>query len=214
MENQRMQLFDRIILGADQTLRTLYGVPHGSGRISPAHGQPDEPLVDESKNLSIRLMRINHAGEVAAQALYQGQAMVTHNHDIRNRMHNAATEENDHLIWCRERLEELGGKPSALDFFWYGGAFVIGSIAGIKGDQFSLGFIEETERQVVQHLHKHLKKLPINDQRSRAVLTTMRRDEARHGANAHAAGGKRPPAPIRIAMRAAAKVMTQTSYWI
>ena len=159
-------------------------------------------------------MRVNHAGEVAAQALYHGQAAFAHEGATRDMLLNAAREEADHLAWCRQRLDELGSKPSALGPLWYAGSFAIGALAAALGDRISLGFVAETERQVEGHIDSHLERLPAADTRSRAILEAMRQDEIEHGAAAIAAGGADLPAPVRGLMRGTARVMTFTSYWV
>jgi ubiquinone biosynthesis monooxygenase Coq7 len=159
-------------------------------------------------------MRVNHAGEVAAQALYHGQAAFAARPEVRHLLEKAAHEEADHLAWCEQRLRELGSRPSLLGPLWYAGSFAIGAAAALAGDRTSLGFVSETERQVEGHIDSHLARLPAHDARSRAILETMRRDEIEHGAEARAAGGAELPPPVRTAMRATAKVMTTTSYWL
>ena len=159
-------------------------------------------------------MRVNHAGEVAAQALYQGQAFVAGSPELRDSLLEAGREESDHLAWCSERIRELGGRTSLLDPLWYAGSFAIGVLAGLSGDRTSLGFVAETERQVVEHLDGHLRKLPTEDLRTRAIINQMSADEARHGDNALRAGGARLPSLTRTLMKATAKVMTRTARWI
>jgi ubiquinone biosynthesis monooxygenase Coq7 len=159
-------------------------------------------------------MRVNHAGEVAAQALYHGQAAFAARPEVRTLLEEAAREEADHLAWCEQRLRELGSRPSLLGPLWYAGSFAIGAAAALAGDRASLGFVSETERQVEGHIGSHLERLPAHDARSRAILEAMRSDEIEHGAEARAAGGVELPPPVRAAMRATAKVMTTTSYWL
>jgi ubiquinone biosynthesis monooxygenase Coq7 len=159
-------------------------------------------------------MRVNHAGEIAAQALYHGQALVARSDATRDLLLHAAKEETDHLAWCETRLAELGSRPSLLNPLWYCGSFAIGVLAAVTGDRTSLGFVVETERQVEGHLDEHLSRLPSGDTRSRAILKQMQTDEIRHGASAKAAGGAELPAPISALMRHAARVMTTTAYWI
>ena len=161
--------------------------------------------------LSLALMRVNHVGEVCAQALYQAQALATSNPELKHHFHAAALEEQQHLNWTAMRLRELGGRPSCLNPLWYGGAFALGLVAGRVSDSVSLGFVTETERQVEAHLDEHLERLPESDQRSRAILLRMREDEIRHGANAEAAGGQPVPAPLRWAMSLMGKIMTRTA---
>jgi ubiquinone biosynthesis monooxygenase Coq7 len=169
-------------------------------------------LVDAQRRLSGALMRVNHVGEVCAQALYTAQALATRDDGLRRQFEHAARDETDHLAWTQQRLRELGARTSLLNPLWYAGAFGIGLVAGRLGDAVSLGFVVETERQVEQHLEQHLSRLPDADSASRAVVQQMRDDEARHGAQAHAAGATPLPAPVRWAMRAAARVMTSTAH--
>ena len=159
-------------------------------------------------------MRVNHSGEVCAQALYRAQALTARDARVRERMRGAAEEENDHLAWCEQRLDELGARPSLLNPLWRLGAFTIGAAAGVAGDKWNLGFVAETERQVVAHLESHLRKLPENDARSREVVARMRDDESRHAESAVEAGAAELPRPVRRAMRLAARVMTTTAQWI
>jgi ubiquinone biosynthesis monooxygenase Coq7 len=174
-----------------------------------------EPALKESERLeSIRLMRVNHAGEVAAQALYRGQALAARDSVVSDAMRQAAAEEMDHLAWCEQRLSELHGRTSFLNPLWYAGSFAIGAVAGAFGDRASLGFITETERQVESHLNDHMERLPEADRRSRLILEQMAEDEVRHGATALALGGKELPIALRRAMRFASRVMTRSSYWL
>lgn len=171
-------------------------------------------LADSERRRSAALMRVNHAGEIAAQALYHGQALVARSEATRELLLKAAREETDHLAWCETRLKELDSRPSLLNPLWYAGSFAIGALAALMGDRTSLGFVVETERQVEGHLDEHLARLPPDDTRSRAVLETMRTDEIAHGLNAKAAGGAELPSPVRALMRTTARVMTSTAYWI
>ena len=221
---------DRLILIADGWLK---GRPR-SGRVHPTAPRAPGPVRDSAatsadypadgveeglhdareRRLSGRLMRVNHAGEVAAQALYRGQGMLARDPEVRNALEAAASEERSHLDWCRRRLVELGARPSRLDPFWWAGSFAIGAAAGAASDSTSLGFVAETERQVVDHLARHLRRLPRDDHRSRAICRRMLDDERRHGTRAVEAGGRRLPAPVRIMMRLAARAMTATAYRI
>jgi ubiquinone biosynthesis monooxygenase Coq7 len=210
----RLSYFDRLVIAADSALRASFGEIPRASRPSPADQRAESDLDDDARQLAARLMRVNHSGEVAAQALYQGQAMTARARSLRRALRRAAHEEHDHLAWCAERVRELGGKPSTLNFLWYAGSYAIGALAGLAGDRNSLGFIAETERQVVEHLSGHLDRLPAADARSRAVLERMQEDEARHGEDAERAGGARLPAPIQGLMRATARLMTGTAYWI
>jgi 3-demethoxyubiquinol 3-hydroxylase len=212
-----LSLVDRWICGAETALRTLSG---GSRAERPAprppatSGAPVPALDAAEKRLAGALMRVNHVGEVCAQALYQAQAAATPNPELKSQMAKAAREEIDHLAWTEERLAELGDRPSLLNPLWYGGAFLIGLAAGRLGDRVSLGFVAETERQVGRHLESHLQRLPAGDVASRAIVEQMRVDEAAHAQAAQAAGGLELPAPVRSAMRLAAKVMTGTAHYV
>ena len=205
---------DHLLMHIDQAVRTVFGGPPTAQRANPAamHGEAD--LDAAQRALAARLMRINHAGEIAAQGLYQGQAITARLDDVRERMEQAAGEENDHLAWCAARLRELDSHTSRLDPLWYLGAVSIGALAGIAGDKWSLGFVAETERQVVKHLDEHLQRLPEQDVRSRAILEQMRQDEAGHATVAVEAGGAPLPEPIKRVMGLASKVMTGAAYWI
>ena len=195
----------------DNALRTLAGGAHAS---RPAPNAPAVDLSPDQRRLSGALMRVNHVGEVCAQALYQAQALTSRSADVRDRMAGAAREEMDHLAWTEQRLSELGDRRSWLNPLWYAGAFGIGLLAGRIGDRVSLGFVVETERQVEQHLAGHLDRLPAEDVRSRAIVAQMKADEARHADSAQAAGGADLPAPARGLMRWAAKVMTTTAHYV
>jgi ubiquinone biosynthesis monooxygenase Coq7 len=203
--------FDSLLTAADSTLRTLSGASH-AGRPCPVAAESAPMLDDAQRRLSGALMRVNHVGEVCAQALYTAQALATRDDGLRRQFEHAAREETDHLAWTQQRLRELGARTSLLNPLWYAGAFGIGLVAGRLGDAVSLGFVVETERQVEQHLEQHLSRLPDADSASRAVVQQMRDDEARHGAQAQAAGAAALPAPVRWAMRAAARVMTSTAH--
>jgi len=205
---------DTLLINLDQAIRTLFGQPPTTGRPQPTADMPANDLQPADRQEAARLMRVNHTGEVCAQALYQGQALTAQLDDVRGRMEQAAYEENDHLAWCKGRLQDLQSRPSLLDPLFYLGAFTIGALAGKVGDRWSLGFVAETEYQVVRHLSSHLQRLPAADHESRAVLEQMREDEARHATNAIVAGGVRLPWPIRLLMKGAAKVMTKTTYWV
>lgn len=230
--DRRLDGPDRLIVAFDRVLRGVARADCGSGARRPAGsggdgvddgrerhdpaggGGMEEALDDRERRHSAGLMRVNHAGEVAAQALYRGQALAARDISVRASMEQAAREEGDHLVWCRARLEELDAAPSRLDPLWYAGSFAIGVAAGFAGDRWSLGFVVETERQVVEHLGDHLARLPAGDHRSRALLERMRADEQRHATRAHTAGGAALPPIVRRAMRAASKVMTRSAYWI
>jgi ubiquinone biosynthesis monooxygenase Coq7 len=214
MKTRNYTPLDHLVMNLDQAVRTLAGKPLLSGRPDPADVHQEAPLSEVEKNESARLMRVNHAGEVAAQALYQGQALTARLDRVRGQMDQAAQEENDHLEWCERRVEALGGHLSYLNPLWYLGSFAIGAGAGMLGDKWSLGFVAETERQVVAHLDEHLRRLSPRDDKSRAVLEQMKDDEAHHGAMASAAGGVELPLPVRQLMRLSSRVMTRTAYWL
>lgn len=209
-------LLDRLLTPLDQTLRTLFA-SHVAARPNPAENLPEAPEIaddPQARRHAAALMRINHSGEVAAQALYQGQAFVSRTDATRASLMEAAREETDHLAWCAERIHELGGRTSLLNPLWYAGSFTIGALAGLAGDRTSLGFVAETERQVVEHLDGHLQRLPAQDVRTRAIIQQMSADEERHGMNALRAGGAKLPLPVRAMMKLTARVMTRTAYWL
>jgi len=210
-----LSLVDRWICGAEVALRTLSGGSRAErpAPLPPAGDSPAE-LDAGQKRLSGALMRVNHVGEVCAQALYQAQALATANPELKAQMARAAREEVDHLAWTEERLAQLGDRPSLLNPLWYGGAFLIGLAAGRLGDRVSLGFVVETERQVEHHLESHLERLPEADVASRAIVHQMRIDEGEHAVAAQQAGGVELPAPVRGAMRLAARVMTGTAHYL
>jgi 3-demethoxyubiquinol 3-hydroxylase len=203
---------DRLLISLDNALRTLTGSVHAARPLPAPAAPPPAPLTDDERRLSGALMRVNHVGEVCAQALYQAQALTARDPALRERMAQAAREEIDHLAWTQQRLDALGDRRSVLNPLWYAGAFGIGLLAGRAGDSVSLGFVVETERQVEQHLAGHLDRLPAADTASRAVVDAMKDDEARHAEMARDAGGINLPAPVRWAMRAAATVMTATAH--
>jgi len=205
---------DRVLMRLHQALSGVAPPADGDARPNPAAGLEDAALDAEARRHAAGLMRVNHAGEVAAQALYQGHALVARSPEIRGHMLQAAAEERSHLAWCEDRLRELDSHPSRLDPLWYAGSFAIGAIAGLAGDRWSLGFVEETEKQVAEHLTGHLDKLPDEDAKSRAIVEAMRADEERHGAEAAAAGAHALPRPVRELMRAVARVMTRSAYWV
>jgi ubiquinone biosynthesis monooxygenase Coq7 len=211
MSSRHLTPFDRLLANADHALRTIAAEPHAE-QPSPAGRGPRAALDEATRQHVAGLMRVNHAGEIAAQALYMGQALVARDEATRAKLERAAAEENDHLAWCQERLEELGARPSVLAPFWYAGSFAIGALAGLAGDRWSLGFVVETERQVEAHLDHHLAELPPEDRASRAVLERMKADEVRHADAARAAGGADLPRPVRGLMAAVSKVMTKTAY--
>jgi 3-demethoxyubiquinol 3-hydroxylase len=205
---------DRALVNLDQVLRTLFGRPRVTERHNPAEHFPDVDLSEEERRHIGRLMRINHTGEVCAQALYQGQAVTARQSELRERLERSAREENDHLAWCEQRIEELGGRKSLLNPLWYAGSFAMGAAAGLAGDKWSLGFVVETEHQVEDHLDEHIAQVPGDDQRTRAILEQMKADEIHHADIAQEAGGAELPVPVKFAMKAVSKVMTRGVYWI
>ena len=209
---------DLLLIAADNALRTLSGANQASRPypVAPAVSadRPLMPLDEAQRRLSGALMRVNHVGEVCAQALYTAQALSTRRPDLRRQFEAAAREETDHLAWTQQRLRELNAHTSFLNPLWYAGAFAIGLVAGRAGDAISLGFVVETERQVEKHLDQHLDRLPAADLASRAVVRQMKDDEARHAASAEAAGAARLPLPVRWAMRLAGRVMTGSAHYI
>ena len=205
---------DSAIAALDRALRSVCA-PARSSRPAPSAGSDTgEALPDADRRMSAALMRVNHAGELAAQALYHGQALMARSEATRRMLLAAARSESDHLAWCEARLRELGARPSLLNPLWYAGSFALGAAAALLGDSTSLGFVAETERQVEGHLDEHLARLPPGDARSRAILRLMRAEEIEHGATAAAAGGAALPAPARALMRRIARVMTGTAYWV
>jgi 3-demethoxyubiquinol 3-hydroxylase len=214
MTRPSLSAADRLLSSIEHGLRTVFGAPVAS-RPSPNHGKPlQPPLPRDHAQLSGALMRVNHVGEVCAQALYQSQALTSRNPILRAHFEHAANEELDHLAWTHQRLKELGSRASYLTPIWYGGAFTIGALAGLAGDRISLGFVVETERQVEQHLAGHLQRLPAEDERSRAIVAQMKEEEARHADEALAAGAQPLPAPVKRLMRLAAGAMTRTAHHI
>jgi 3-demethoxyubiquinol 3-hydroxylase len=203
---------DAILSAADRALRSVFA-KYEARRPVPVEA-PERELNETDRRHAAGLMRVNHAGEVAAQALYHGQALLARTAETRTLLLSAAREEADHLAWCESRLRELGSRPSLLNPLWYAGSFAIGALAASFGDRMSLGFVAETERQVEGHLHEHLGRLPAGDDRSRSILEAMQADETAHGANAQAAGAQSLPWPIGELMRGTARVMTRTAYWL
>ncbi len=214
MNKRQLTPLDRLLASAGNALRTVATPAGHSARANPAAHIIDAELNDSQKRHAAGLMRINHAGEVAAQALYRGHATVARDKDIEGQMQHAADEEFDHLAWCEQRIHELGEDVSKLSPVWYAGAYAIGAASGILGDKWSLGFIAETERQVCAHLDNHLDSLPPEDVKSRAIVEQMRDEEEEHGENAIDAGAADLPAPVKRLMRMTAKVMTKTAYWV
>jgi 3-demethoxyubiquinol 3-hydroxylase len=204
---------DRFIVAFDKSLRTLFA-PAQTARPVPGEKVSEGELTDRERAAAAALMRVNHAGEVCAQALYQGQALTARNPVAKDALDQAAREETEHLAWTERRIEALGGRKSLLNPLWYAGSFAIGAAAGVLGDRWNLGFLVETERQVVNHLEGHLQRMPANDTKSRAILEQMRDDEARHATSALKHGAAELPPPARFAMRIASRIMTRTAHWI
>ena len=214
MRKRQLSPIDRLIGEADSVLRTLTSRGHRAERPSPAQGHSDTELDPQQRKHAAGLMRVNHTGEVCAQALYQGQALTAKLPDVREEMHQAAQEEIDHLLWCEERLRQLDSHTSKLNPAWYGLSFALGAAAGAIGDKWSLGFVAATEERVCGHLRDHLKSLPEEDRKSRLILQQMLEDEQKHGDNALQAGGADFPQPVKDAMTAVSQLMTRSSYWI
>ena len=206
---------DRVIMEVEKAMHTVFARPMVSSRHNPAQSIIEQTdLSDSERYLSGRMMRVNHAGEISAQGLYQGQALTARKHSIQMQMKKSAEEENDHLLWCDQRIEELRSHKSYLGPLWYVGSYAIGAIAGLVGDRWSLGFVKETERQVVKHLEDHLERLPPSDLKSQAILKTMLTDEAHHAHVASSAGAAELPPSIKKLMTLVSKVMTRTAFWI
>lgn len=212
MPNRRLSLLDRAISEADALLRTVSGQANHAERPSPSLHHDDATLSATERSHVAGLMRVNHTGEVCAQALYQGQALTARLPHVRDDMQQAAREEVDHLVWCEERLNELDSRPSYLNPLWYGLSFSLGALAGAISDEISLGFVAATEERVCKHLREHLQQLPEDDRKSQLILQQMLEDEQRHGSKALASGGTDFPKPIKDAMTAMATIMTRTSY--
>jgi len=214
MTSRHYSPLDRLIDVLDTGLRSVFHAAPPTERANPAESQEESELSEQDQVLAGRLMRINHAGEVSAQGLYQGQALTARLPDVRDKMQRAADEENDHLNWCASRIHDMGSHTSYLDPFWYAGSVAIGALAGLAGDKWSLGFVAETEHQVVRHLDSHLAKINPQDHKTRAILEQMREDEGKHATTALEAGGAVLPTPIKALMKLTSKVMTKTAYWI
>ncbi|HEB26941.1 MAG TPA: 2-polyprenyl-3-methyl-6-methoxy-1,4-benzoquinone monooxygenase [Porticoccus sp.] len=214
MSLRRLSPLDGLLLQVDRALRTLAVDAPAHGRCSPAKEATEQDLSDEEKRHAAGLMRVNHTGEVCAQALYQGQALTAKLTSVRGEMEQAADEEIDHLAWCQERVKQLGSHSSVLNPIWYGLSFGLGATAGLISDKLSLGFVSATEDQVCQHLEHHLKELPPKDEKSRAIVKQMLIDEAKHAHSALNAGGLKFPAPVKGLMALLSKAMTETSYRI
>ena len=212
MFREPASLLDHLLGAADEALRTL------SGSVSAARPLPAKdralPESNDDRRISAGLMRVNHTGEICAQALYSGQALVARDANVRAALRVAAAEERDHLAWCRSRLADLGARPSLLDPVWYAGSFAWGIASGLAGDRWSLGFLAETEAQVERHLEGHLGRLPADDAASREIVAKMREDEARHGETGRELGAAELPYAVKRAMQAASRIMTRTAYWV
>lgn len=206
-------MLDKLIIEFDKGLRTVVA-QQPTLRPFPDRDCAENPLSAAEKRHAAALMRINHSGEVCAQALYNGQAITARNPDTEAALRQASQEETEHLAWCEKRIRELGGHKSLLNPLWYAGSFVIGALAGALGDKWNLGFLAETEHQVGKHIEGHLQRLPAQDAKSRAVLEQMAEDEARHATTALVHGGAELPLPVKLAMKLSSKVMTKTTYWI
>lgn len=207
----RLTLIDGLIREFDRALRTV-AAANVAARPNPAATCPESVTLPDARRHAGGLMRVNHAGEIAAQALYHGQALTARNPRVRAALLEAARDETDHLAWCEQRVRELGSRTSLLAPVWYAGSFAIGALAGLAGDRNSLGFVAETEKQVIEHLESHLHELPPDDERSRRIVAQMQADEARHGTEARDAGGRDLPGPVRNLMRRTARVMTRAAY--
>lgn len=214
MQDRNMTPLDRFLSGVNDALSGVTTRAGRSVRPNPAENVAEAALNDRQKSHAAGLMRVNHAGEIAAQGLYRGHAAVARNTDIEEQMQRAADEEFDHLAWCEQRLTELEAGPSRLLPLWYTGAFAIGLASGLLGDRWSLGFIAATEQQVCSHLTSHLDRLPEDDAKSRAIVEKMRDEEREHGENAIAAGAAELPVPVLHLMKLTAKLMTRTAYWV
>jgi len=213
MNSRHYSVLDRLIMAAQRGLDTANG-PAVAARDNPAEPEPDVEMSAKARQHAAGLMRVNHTGEVCAQALYVGQAAVARDDATREQLLAAAQEETDHLAWCGDRLRELDSRPSLFNPFWYAGSYAIGLAAGLRGDGWNLGFVVETERQVEAHLAEHLKSLPAEDLRSRAIVETMKADEARHADHAQAAGARRLPQPIPTLMGLSSAIMKAVAYRI
>jgi len=214
MDERTLSSLDQVLAGINKALTTVAKPAARVTREYPGENVPEASLSENDRKHAAALMRVNHAGEVAAQGLYQGHGAISRDIAIEKQMRQTASEELDHLGWCEQRLDELGSRPSLLGPAWYSGAFAIGLLSGALGDRWSLGFVEETERQVSDHLTGHLQSLPDADARSRAIVAQMRDEEERHGVNAKVAGVSELPGPVKVAMRMVAKIMTRTAYWM
>jgi ubiquinone biosynthesis monooxygenase Coq7 len=209
-----LSLLDKLIVGFDSSLRTLVPGATASDRASPADNQPEVDYSDRDRKHVAGLMRVNHTGEVCAQALYQGQALTAKLPDVKKEMEAAAAEERDHLVWCEQRLNQLNSRPSVLNPLFYGASFLMGAAAGKLGDRWSLGFVAATEQQVCKHLEDHLEQLSVEDTKTRSILEQMKTDEQRHGELAISSGGEVFPDVVQKGMTLMSKVMTKTTYYL
>ncbi|MDH5572463.1 MAG: 2-polyprenyl-3-methyl-6-methoxy-1,4-benzoquinone monooxygenase [Gammaproteobacteria bacterium] len=214
MNQRNYSSLDQLVMNLDTGMRTLFGRPKITERHNPAENIKEAELSDAERELASRLMRINHSGEVAAQGLYQGQALTAKLPQVRDKMQRAAEEENDHLDWCEQRVTEMGSHLSYLNPVWYAGSVAIGAIAGLAGDKWSLGFVTETENQVVRHLDSHLDQITEKDQKTRAILEQMKEDEMNHATIALNAGGVPLPTAVKKLMGLTSKIMTRTAFWL
>lgn len=212
MPLRELSALDRALIRVDEALRLSAGSAPSPGRENPAGDLAESGLDADERQHVAGLMRVNHAGEICAQALYAGQAATARDDSVRDAMRQAAAEEIDHLSWCEDRLRELDNRPSVLNPLWYAGSFAIGALAGLAGDRWSLGFVRETENQVEAHLQEHMDRLPAGDARSQAILDQMKADEARHAVMAEEAGGRELPRPVRRAMALSAGIMKALAY--
>lgn len=210
---RQLTFIDKLLMQADHALTTVFTVS-STARSNPADSLPEKKLSESERKNSIGCMRVNHTGEVCAQALYRGQLLASRADQTREMLEKSCDEETDHLAWTKKRLDELDGKTSYLNMLWYFNSYLIGLIAGLAGDKWSLGFVEETEIQVAKHLTNHLNQIAEQDLRSRAIIEKMREEEMMHEKAAHAAGGVELPAPIKMLMQLHSKVMTTVAYWI
>ena len=214
MSRRHYTATDQAMMNLDQALRTLFGKPQLTERKNPADNIQEADLSEDERDHTARLMRINHTGEVCAQALYQGQALTARTDRVRKNMARSAAEENDHLDWCENRVEELGGRLSLLNPIWYTASLTLGAVAGLAGDKWSLGFVSETERQVEGHLNEHLAQINEHDDKTRTILEQMKADEIHHGQKARDEGGVELPQPIKQAMKLTSKLMTKSVYYL
>ena len=214
MVERAYSFIDELIINLDKGVRTVFGNPESTGRLDPTASIEESELNEEERRMSEGLMRVNHAGEVCAQALYQGQALIARTALVREKMARSAWEENDHLLWCEARVKELNGHTSYLNPLWYLGSFSIGVLAGLVGDRWSLGFVAETEHQVLKHLQGHLLCLPPQDAKSRVIIEHMKEDEAHHATVAIETGAAELPLVVKRCMTACSRIMTSVAYWL